>query len=368
MALATKAHQDYKLVPIEEAQAVAWSFEGPHTQPTKYPLQFPELRPDEIRVKQTYFGLCYTDCHLVNEDWFPVNFPIVPGHEILGRVVAVGSEVVNHKVGDLVGLGFIRDNCGKCNICWTGNDNICQSVGNEKLIPIPKFGGFATHVQAPAKWAFSIPSTIPEEVCPPLLCAGVTVWAPLKRYFQPHHKVAIVGIGGLGHLAIKFSAKLGNETWAISSSPDKEAEAKSYGAAGFLSVKDKALFAKHQRTFDVVLFCANANSTEEFQELYYLTKPGGTFILVGIPDVRKTTLQIPFFELVVKQINIVGSLVGSKQENIEMLEFAAKHKIYPTVELFNFEDFGKAYDRILNGKPHYRVVVKVGNSADGLKQ
>jgi len=176
--------------------------------------------------------------HLVNQDWFPVPYPLVPGHEILGKVVARGNAVTAFKVGDLVGVGFIRDSCGKCKQCTLGNDQLCGQVGDNHLMPIPKFGGFATHVQVPSKWVFPIPSTIPQELAPPLLCAGITVYAPLKRYYKPGLKIGIIGIGGLGHMAIKFAAALGYQTYGISTSADKEAEVKSYGAHGFINSKD----------------------------------------------------------------------------------------------------------------------------------
>lgn len=168
-----------------------------------------------------------------------MKYPSVPGHEILGRVVARGSAVNNLQLGDLVGIGFIRDNCGKCFNCHTGNDNLCGQVGGEKLIPVPKFGGFATHVQAPAKWAFLLPPTIPENVAPPLLCAGITMFAPLKRYNQPGVECAIIGIGGLGHLGIMFASKMGMKTTAVSTSAAKRDEAFSYGATDFIVSNDE---------------------------------------------------------------------------------------------------------------------------------
>ncbi|CAD8085681.1 unnamed protein product [Paramecium sonneborni] len=366
--MATKEHSLYKLVSKDQAEAFAWSFEGPNTEAVLYPFQFPPIRADEVRIQQTYFGLCYTDCHLVNQDWFPKNYPSVPGHEILGHIVQKGEQVTQFQIGNLVGAGFIRDSCGKCKQCILGNDQLCGQVGNEHLIPLPKFGGFATHVQLPAKWAFPIPNTIPQHLAPPLLCAGITVYAPLKRHFGANKTVGILGIGGLGHLAIKFSAALGMKTIAISTSQDKEEEARSYGATDFICTKNQEQMVKANGKFDMILSCANANTVDEFIAYTNLVKSGGDFVMVGIPALTKVELQLPFFALVVRQISFVGSLVGSRQENYEMIEFANKHKIYPTCEQFEFENFKGAYDKLLNGRPKYRCVVKVGNAPETLKQ
>ncbi|CAD8183276.1 unnamed protein product [Paramecium octaurelia] len=366
--MATKEHSLYKLVPKEQAEAFAWSFEGPNTEAVLYPFKFPAIQPHEVRIQQTYFGLCYTDCHLVNQDWFPINYPSVPGHEILGHVVMKGDQVTQFQIGDLVGAGFIRDSCGNCKQCILGNDQLCGQKGDEHLIPLPKFGGFATHVQFPAKWAFPIPNTIPQQLAPPLLCAGITVFAPLKRYFNAKKEVAIIGIGGLGHLAIKFSAALGMRTTAISTSPDKEQEARSYGAVDFIVSSNPESMAKATGRFDLILGCAHASTVDEFIDQTKLLKNGGDFVMVGIPALTKVELQLPFYQLVCRQISFIGSLVGSRQENYEMIEFANKHKIYPTCEEFEFENFKNAYDKLLNGRPKYRCVVKVGNAPQTLKQ
>lgn len=199
-----------------------------------------------------------------------------------------------------MGAGFIRDSCGKCRFCVKGNDQLCNQVGEEHFIPLPKFGGFATHVQFPAKWAFPIPSTIPQHLAPPLLCAGITVFAPLKRYFSPNKNVAILGIGGLGHLAIKISAAMGMRTTAVSTSPDKEEEARSYGAVDFVCTQNPDYLKNVSGKFDMILSCTHASTVDEFINHVTLLKNGGDFVMVGIPAVTKVELQIPFFTLIVR--------------------------------------------------------------------
>lgn len=196
--------------------------------------------------------------------------------------------------------------------CYQGFDNLCGNVGSNHLIPIPNFGGFASHVQAPAKWAFPIPNNLPEEVVPPLLCAGITVFAPLQRHGGKGKECCIVGIGGLGHLAIKFSAAMGMKTTVVSTSASKRDEALSYGATDFFLSSDAAAMKTNTGRFDLILLCAHAGSTELFRSYFDLLRNGGELVQVGIFH-RDTKVSLDFGQIVPTQKSYVGSLVGSRE-------------------------------------------------------
>ena len=266
-------------------------------------------------------------------------YPFVPGHEAVGIVTAIGSEVNNIKIGDRVGFGGIRKTCEQCEFCKEGNEVCCTLDLKEKNPCGPKyFGGFATHIQQPAQWLFKIPAGIPDEEAAPHMCASETCYAPIARYAKPGDKVAILGMGGLGHLGVKLAKAWGCTVTAFTSKEKKVESVKSLGADEVVVITDETL-KQEKAKYDFVLNTITI-AYERFDRLLSLTKPMGVFCQVGIPK-RENTCDIWAGTLVLSQINFVGSLVASRKEVREMLDFIEKHKIKPVCEYYEFNELPK---------------------------
>ena len=344
-----------KVVPIEQADAIGF---GSLSKTEKHnfdfiPFKLPSVAEDEVRIKLLYTGLCHTDILWSNGSWGDfVEIPAVPGHEIVGEVTHVGTKVTEHKVGDKIGYGFIGNCCNNCEHCKAGNDNLCKSAP-DVIIFNPHFGGWASHYQGKAAFGHKIPEEIPLNVCPPIFCAGLTVFAPMKRYLKSGMHVAIVGIGGLGHIAVKYGKAMGCKVTAITNSADKVTEIKNLGADNVLLASDLAE-AQKQRDIDVIICCISEGSLNEYLKVL---KVRGTFVMVGLPELGND-YKIDVHFIVLNEINFVGSLVGNRQDVKECLEFSAKHKCFPIIEEFSFDDFPKAAKRLHYERPRYRCVVK----------
>jgi uncharacterized zinc-type alcohol dehydrogenase-like protein len=315
----------------------------------------PPLGASEVRVKVAYCGMCHSDVHKIDDDWADhVAYPMVPGHEVVGRVEAVGADVKELAVGDVVGFGPQRGGCGACEYCSSGDDNDCLKF--EGLYD-PKFGGYATSITVNARFAFKIPAGLPLSAVGPLLCAGITTYAPLARHARAGQRIGVVGIGGLGHMGLQYAAAMGCETWAISTSAAKEAEARSFGAKHFLVSSDAAAVAAAKNTFDFILCCASGNfDTDLYMQLL---KPRRAFCLVGLPAVDQPVKFKPF-SIVAGEKSIVGSMIGGTVSMKEMLEFSAKHKCLPKIEVIDFKDANKGFEIIRANAARYRVVLKIG--------
>jgi len=303
--------------------------------------------------------MCHSDLHKINNEWEDAcAYPMVPGHEVVGNVVAVGPKVTTIKVGQLVGFGPQRDSCRTCEYCTEGVDNCCT-----KFVGLydPKYGGYATSITVPETFAFPIPEGIPTEVVGPLLCAGVTTYAPLARFAKKGERVGIVGIGGLGHMALQYAAAMGCETWAISTSANKEAEARKFGAQHFLVSSDKDAMKANKDSFDFILCCASGNfNTGAYMKLL---KPRKSFCLVGLPAVEEPVKFLPF-DLITGEKQIVGSMIGGTVTMKEMLEFSAKHKCFPQCEVIDFKDAQNGVEKIMANSARYRMVLKI----DGFRE
>jgi len=357
------SHKHYTYVKDEkEADAVAWAFLN-KDEMVKFPHKFEELPEDQIRVNITHTGLCHSDVLTARSLWGPANYPIVPGHEIIGTVSRVGKAVKNLKVGDRVGYGPFRDCCEQCRHCEAGRTNLCVGVpADEKGIYAAYWGGYTTSTQHPARLAFKIPEALPSDKAPPLLCAGVTVHAPLARYAKPGDRVAVLGIGGLGHLAVMYAHKFGCRVTAFSSSAGKEKLIKDLGADEVVSSTDPEVLKKHASSYDVIINTLSTNDNKVFGLYLNMTDGQGTFVQVGAPPISES-FSLLAFQLIAKNIAFVGSMVGSVKETKDMLDFSARHNILPMCEHFEFEDFPKAFDTLENGRPKFRCVVNVENYA-----
>lgn len=352
-------HKHYTHVKDEkDADAVAWTFLS-KDEFVKFPYKFPPIGDDEIRANVTYTGLCHSDSLNGRSAWRPANYPLTPGHEIVGIISKVGKNVTDFKVGDRIAYGTLRDCCEKCALCKNTKDNLCVGMPMPKRTTYGEYwGGYSTAIQQPAKFAYKIPENLPSDRTPPLLCAGVTVYAPLARFVKPGDKVAVIGIGGLGHLAVAYANKFGCHVTGFTSTPGKEEFIKKMGAHEVQSSSDPTELAKNANKYDVIINTLSTANSKMFGLYLDLAVPEGTFIQVGAPPTGEP-FAVHAFQIIIKNLKIAGSLVGSRKETQAMLEFSALHNILPLIELFGFEDFPKALDKLENGKPVFRCVVNV---------
>ncbi len=327
-------------------------------------IELEALQAHEVQVEITHCGLCHTDIHMRDNDWGVSNYPLVAGHEGIGKVVAVGDRVKTLKVGDRVGIGWIRDSCGSCGNCLAGHDNLCktgykgtflgESAGmwGEKGNEIN--GCFAKMINIAEKFAFKIPDSISSAEAAPLLCAGITVWEPIAEYVKPNTKVGIVALGGLGHMAVKFALAVGAEVWALSSSADKADRAKSLGAHHFVNTKDAKEMEKIAGQLDVILDTCPA--ALDINPLMNSLSLGGTYCKIGIPSTEFTYGYIP---LIFTQKKIAGSIVSGSLRTNEMLGLASHHGIKCEVEEVPFDKINEAMSTLSEGKNKtFRMVLK----------
>lgn len=319
------------------------------------------IGPDEIATEVTHCGVCHSDIHHLNADWEGMiaklaPYPLCCGHEVIAKVVEVGSNVTTHKVGDRVGFGPQRDSCGTCEMCEEGRDNLCL---NYKSLYNPSTGGFGSHIRAPASYAFHIPSSIPSHLAAPLLCAGSTVYSPLKKAnLAPGSRVAVMGIGGLGHLCVQMAVAMGYEVTAITRSLDKVADIKGYGATHVIDSNDKDEMARHTGRFHMVINTSSAHI--DLAQYLALVRRTGTFVFLGLG----AKLELNPFNVVIGEKTITGSFIGGKQDIIDMFELCSKHNIYPTVEVVeapfghnNASKVSEAIQKIINNQARYRMVL-----------
>jgi uncharacterized zinc-type alcohol dehydrogenase-like protein len=327
-----------------QAQAVFGS--GQSFKPFKYDL--PKLGPHDVLIDITHCGLCYSDVHLIDDDWSISRFPLVPGHEIIGRVVDVGTEVNDLEVGARVGVGWQSGSCLSCDLCNIGDETLCQE---KKRTCVEGHGGFADKIVVDGRFAYPIPDKLDSAEAAPLLCAGITVYSPFKIFgIQAPMKIGVIGIGGLGHLALQFGKAFGCEVTAITSSPSKSQDALKLGASHTLVISDD--LKKHANSFDFVLCTTHADL--DWNLMISLVKPRGHFCFVGLP---KSELKFKARFLVSGGRSVCGSGTGSRHLMKEMLEFAARHDIKPQIERFSMRDLNLALERLRSGHARYRIVL-----------
>ncbi|KAK9812723.1 hypothetical protein WJX72_002636 [[Myrmecia] bisecta] len=325
----------------------AWAFheKGAQLEPFEYDAQ---LGPNDLELKILANGLCHSDLSMRDNKWGITTYPLVPGHEVVGKVTGVGSAVKRIKEGDVVGYGWNTDCCGHCNKCTKGDDNLC--VEGAQATIVGNHGGFGDYMIAPSTLAIKIPESMSPADAAPLLCAGVTVWSPISEHVQCGMKVGIVGLGGLGHLALQFAAAKGAEVYAISNNKGKEKEARGFGAKHFVSPDD--LSKDLAGSLDVLI--SSAPEGQDYNALVGAVAPGGKFILLsGHLD----KLDIPIASLIMGQKSVHGSLVGGMRMMQEMLQVAAMHNIKPLVEKMPMSKCNEALQRLIDGKARYRIVL-----------
>ena len=318
----------------------------------RYEYQPGELGLNEVEVRVDFCGICHSDIHLIDDDWGMSRFPFIPGHEIIGSVAAVGTEVSRFTLGQRVGIGWLAGSCMECEWCIRGEDNLC-------LKPSPtcvgRNGGYAELVRADSRFAFTIPEQLDSAAAAPLLCGGVTVYSPLRNLgVKPWHTVGVIGIGGLGHLAIKFARAFGCEVIAFSTSLEKEKESKTLGAHRFVLGSDPDRLSGTANSCDFIL--STAHTDLDWNGYVRALRTKGTLCVVGAPP--EALLNVPAVALLLQEKRLCGSAIGSRATIQEMLTFAARHRIGATVEVMPMPEVNAALDHVRSGKARYRVVLK----------
>ncbi|MDE3150013.1 MAG: NAD(P)-dependent alcohol dehydrogenase [Acidobacteriota bacterium] len=308
------------------------------------------LGPQDVEIAITHCGICHSDLHLISNDWGMSQYPFIPGHEVVGTVAAVGKDVASLKEGQRVGLGWQSNSCGHCEWCTRGMENLCpQSEGT----CVHRNGGYADRVRANARFVIPIPEALDSEHAAPLLCAGITVYNPLRNHgVNPSSRVGIVGIGGLGHIAIQFARTFGAEVTAFSTSASKEAEARALGAHHFVNTRESKAMKEVASTQDFILTTANAD--QDWCTYIQALRPTGTLCFVGVPP-SSVTMQA--FPLISGLRSISGSPIGSPSRLREMLDVAARHGVKAQTECFPMAKANDAIEKVKKSKVRYRAVL-----------
>jgi alcohol/geraniol dehydrogenase (NADP+) len=309
------------------------------------------LGPREVEIAVTHCGICHSDVRMIDNDWTISSYPLVPGHEVIGTVVAAGSEVPNLRERQRVGVGWQCGSCGACEYCSANQQNYCAS---ERDTIVRHHGGFADRVRCDAAFAIPLPEALESASAAPLLCAGTTVFTPMLHLgLKAAMRTAVVGVGGLGHLAVQFLAKLGCEVTAISMTRSKEKEARSFGAADFIAAGEAGALQAAQRRFDFILSTVPADLP--WPEYLAALRPEGTFCIVGIPQ---SDIRFPALALIDSEKRLVGGRTGSPADIATMLRFAAHNGVKAQIEKFPMNEANRALDRVRSGEARYRVVLE----------
>ncbi len=315
--------------------------------------------PHDVLADILYCGICHTDLHFIRNDWGMSMYPMVPGHEIVGRVTEVGDHVKKFKVGDAIGIGCLVDSCRECDNCKKDQEQYCQGgfvltySSYEKDGKTITYGGYSNKIVVDENYVLKVSDTLPLEKVAPLLCAGITTYSPLRHWkVEAGHKVGILGLGGLGHMAVKFASAFGAEVTVLSSSPSKEQDAKRLGAHKFVLNTNEEELKKFANYFDLILDTLSA--PHDYNLFLGLLKTDGSMVCVGLPTVPA---QIPAFTVVFQRRNFAGSLIGGIAETQEMLDYCAANDIAADVEVINIKDVNTALERMERSDVRYRFVI-----------
>ena len=326
---------------------------------------------DEVHIDILYCGVCHSDLHQVKNDWKNTIYPCVPGHEIIGRVIEAGSAVTKFKVGDVVGVGCMIDSCGTCPACQEKEENYCEgpvswtATYNGYMKPqnedFNTFGGYSTNIVVKESFVLSIPAALDLKAVAPILCAGITTYSPLKYWnVGPGSSVAVVGIGGLGHLAVQLARALGATVTAVTQSKDKQAEAEQLGAHEVLISSDRKAMEAHELQFDFILI--TIPDAFDVNDYVKLAKRNGVLTTVGLLGPYKAPLNNQ--EVAMHRRTVAGSIIGSIAETQEVLDFCAQHHILPEVEIIPMQDINKAYDKMMDKEVRFRYVIDMQSLKD----
>ncbi|GAA4320274.1 NAD(P)-dependent alcohol dehydrogenase [Mucilaginibacter gynuensis] len=318
-----------------------------------------EVGPHDVQFEILYCGVCHSDLHQIKDEWGGSIFPMVPGHEIVGKVVKVGDHVKKFKIGDLAGTGCLVDSCRVCKNCQDGLEQYCTNGhsqtynGVEQDKVTPTYGGYSNSIVVHEDFVLQISEKLDLAAVAPLLCAGITTYSPLKHWkVGKGHKLAVLGLGGLGHMAVKFGVAFGAEVTVLSTSPKKEEDAKKLGAHHFVVTSDEEQVKAVAGTFDFILDTVSAD--HDLNLYLSLLATNGVHICVGVPP---TPAQLYAFSLIGGRKSLVGSMIGGLPETQEMLDYCAEHNIVSDIELIDIKDIYAAYERMTKGDVRYRFVI-----------
>jgi uncharacterized zinc-type alcohol dehydrogenase-like protein len=321
------------------------------------------LRSTDVQIEILYCGVCHSDIHQVRNEWGKSIFPMVPGHEIVGKISNLGNEVSRFKQGDHVGVGCLVGSCGQCPDCADQLEQFCNHAVFTYNCPDPHgtgstYGGYSTQIVVDEKFVLKIADTLDLAAAAPLLCAGITTYSPLRHWkIGAGDKVGIVGLGGLGHMGVKFARALGAQVVLFTTSSHKIADAKRLGADEVVISKDPAQMQQHAQSFDFILNTVAA--PHDLDAYTTLLKRDGTLCLVGVPDQPHPSPTVS--HLIFKRRQIAGSLIGGLQETQEMLDFCAQHHLTADIELIAMQDINQAYERVLKSDVKYRFVIDLAS-------
>jgi alcohol dehydrogenase (NADP+) len=346
------------MIPVK-----AYAAQSPTSALTPFNFERRDLREHDILVDILYSGVCHSDLHQARDEWGESIYPMVPGHEIVGKVIKVGSQVKKFKAGDTAGVGVMIDSCRVCKPCNDWMEQYCAEGmtgtynGYERDKTTIAQGGYSTQIVTDERWVYHVSDKLDLAGVAPLLCAGITTYSPLKyANVIPGDKVAVAGLGGLGHMAVKFAVAMGAEVTMLSTSKSKEADAKKLGAHHFVLSSDKAAMKKHSSHFNVIVDAVSGNHDYEI----YLKLLGvqGKLLVVGLPAEEP---KLNPFELIKNRRSIIGSMIGGTKETQEMLDYCAEKNIIADVEVIPMQYINDAYDRMLKNDVKYRFVLDMGS-------
>jgi alcohol dehydrogenase (NADP+) len=337
----------------------AYAATSPTEPLTKTTITRREPGPHEVAIEIEFAGICHSDIHTVKAEWGQPNYPVVPGHEIAGVVTAVGSEVAKHKVGDRVGVGCFVDSCRECPSCLAGLEQYCKgsgmittynSVGRDGQ---PTYGGYSGAIVVDENYVLHIPDALPLDAAAPLLCAGITLYSPLRHWNAgPGKRIAVIGLGGLGHMGVKLGKAMGAEVTVLSQSLKKMEDGLRLGASDYYATSDPDTFKKLRNSFDLILNTVSANL--DLGEYLKLLDVDGTLVELGIPE---HPMPVPAFALALMRRSLTGSNIGGIAETQDMLDFCAEHGVTPEIELIEPDYINEAYERVLASDVRYRFVI-----------
>jgi uncharacterized zinc-type alcohol dehydrogenase-like protein len=324
----------------------------------KTTIQRRDLGPHDVLIKVAYAGICHSDIHTAREEWGPAIFPLVPGHEIAGTVEELGADVTKYSIGDRVGVGCMVDSCGECENCLAGDEQYCMTgaVGTYNAIGKdgrPTAGGYSTHIVVDDDFVLAIPDGIGLDAAAPLLCAGITLYSPLKHWGAgPGKRVAIVGLGGLGHMGVKIAHALGAEVTVLSQTLSKQEDGKRLGADHYYATSDAATFEQLKAHFDLIVNTVSAPLP--IDSYLSLLRLDGVMVSVGAPP---EPLPVQVFSLMSNRRSFAGSSIGGIRETQEMLDFCAEHGLGAEIEVISGEQIDEAWERVVNSDVRYRFVI-----------
>ncbi|MFF3571763.1 NAD(P)-dependent alcohol dehydrogenase [Nocardia jiangxiensis] len=342
--------------------AAAYALSTPDGRFEKTSIERRELGPHDVLIDIKYAGICHSDIHTARNEWHRTSYPCIPGHEIAGVVAGVGTAVTRHKVGDRVGVGCMVDSCGKCGSCLAGEEQYCTGGGtmtyntrvSEEFQPGgTTYGGYSTQVVVTENFVLAIPEGIGLDVAAPLLCAGITLYSPLRHWNAgPGKQVAIIGMGGLGHIGVKIAAALGAEVTVLSQSLGKQEDGRRFGAQHYYATSDEQTFKDLRGRFDLIINTVSANlPIDNYMRLLNLD---GTLVILGLPD---KPLSVQPFTLANFRRSLAGSMIGGIAQTQEMLNFCAEHGIGADIEVISADGIDAAYERVLASDVRYRFVI-----------